>query len=412
MAKITDAINKLTDAQYTLVSQVRDIGSSMASMREEIEKAKLRGLDSTIGGQVKKLDMENAVSTGLFPDLKQDTSDSRALSPPPPPRPRPKTDIDKPGLLPHAVISISDLRIQEASTFISSQCGTKAQLKASLGDVYERATTTSPPFNIAVYGSSDFVSGDIQSKGKWDDEKTEEVQRLIRQKATSKKVTIVDIGANIGWFTLVTASMGHKVISFEPMESNYKIISYNVCNNPGMDVHLFPYGAHEKNQVCQIISGEVNRGDGMSVCNDTNNAWFDNDRSEVGVHGGYLYKRRGQIEMVRIEDYIREDVFLMKIDVEGFEWYALQGAEGLFSSYTVQYIVAEFGPPMMKVQGVDPVKYLKWFVKHGYEIRQTSWSGDIIAPKDIPEWAANHDTVITDVFLTKKSKKTVKAKPN
>lgn len=53
--------------------------------------------------------------------------------------------------------------------------------------------------------------------------------------------TIIDIGANAGFFTLFTASRfpGAKIFSFEPIESNFRQLEINRNLNEGCDITIF-----------------------------------------------------------------------------------------------------------------------------------------------------------------------------
>eukprot|EP01006_Ploeotia_vitrea_P043268 TRINITY_DN66711_c11_g1_i1.p1 TRINITY_DN66711_c11_g1~~TRINITY_DN66711_c11_g1_i1.p1 ORF type:complete len:485 (-),score=57.52 TRINITY_DN66711_c11_g1_i1:2132-3586(-) len=301
-------------------------------------------------------------------------------------------------------VDASAKRMEIAKTFISKQCNNLDGLRASMGAISERVSTTYPPFTVATYAGSDFVSNDIMASGMWDSSKTVFIQNLLRTLG-NKKVTTIDLGANVGWFTFVMAAMGHKVIAFEPMESNWKLITYSVCKNPGMAerVHLYPYGAHERNQVCKMISGEVNRGDGLSICNSTGNTWFNNDQQGLdGWHDGYMYRGRGTIEMIRMDEHVKEDVFLAKLDIEGFELFALKGATNLFKNYNVKYMISEFGPPLMRVMGVNPMDVLNWFDDNNFEIREENFESPVVQRSAFPDLVSRWYGIIGDLYLTPK----------
>lgn len=48
----------------------------------------------------------------------------------------------------------------------------------------------------------------------------------------NKTLVFLDIGANIGWYTLISASKGIKVKAFEPFSSNAFAIKFAKCMNP------------------------------------------------------------------------------------------------------------------------------------------------------------------------------------
>lgn len=52
-------------------------------------------------------------------------------------------------------------------------------------------------------------------------------QQLLQQ----RKGLFVDVGANVGWFTLYVASRGYDVAAFEGMRSNVNLIRSSLCRN-------------------------------------------------------------------------------------------------------------------------------------------------------------------------------------
>lgn len=55
-----------------------------------------------------------------------------------------------------------------------------------------------------------FVSGNLHTQGVWEPQITALLQKALRQDTTS---TLVDVGAHVGYYSLLAAAMGHKVIS-------------------------------------------------------------------------------------------------------------------------------------------------------------------------------------------------------
>ncbi|MFH1234966.1 MAG: FkbM family methyltransferase, partial [Candidatus Diapherotrites archaeon] len=63
-----------------------------------------------------------------------------------------------------------------------------------------------------------------------------------------KKATIIDVGAQIGCFTIKSATIAKKgkIFSFEPMESNFKLLERNVKTNNLNNVLFFHKGIANK----------------------------------------------------------------------------------------------------------------------------------------------------------------------
>ena len=91
------------------------------------------------------------------------------------------------------------------------------------------------------------MSESIASRGAWEREETERLMRLFpceEEEETAsapltnasfakickpksfrgKKGVFLDVGANVGWFSMVALSLGHSVIAFEPFERNVELM--------------------------------------------------------------------------------------------------------------------------------------------------------------------------------------------
>ena len=120
-----------------------------------------------------------------------------------------------------------------------------------------------------------------------------------------KPPLLVDIGANVGWFSLNGAAAGGRVVAFEAMPSNIALLRRSFCANPWLAerIALFGTGLGSKRATCGIISGTTNKGDGHTVCSDDIEEELrkanDNVRNEtyevggVSCHGAKLGATRG-----------------------------------------------------------------------------------------------------------------------
>ena len=50
------------------------------------------------------------------------------------------------------------------------------------------------------------------------------------------------------------------------------------------------------------------------------------------------------VPSIRLDDIVKEDVLLLKVDVEGWEWGVFKGAAGLIRDYKVENIIMEYSP--------------------------------------------------------------------
>ncbi len=124
--------------------------------------------------------------------------------------------------------------------------------------------------------------------------------------------TVIDIGANIGSFTLRAAKNPavDLVYSFEPFPSNYNLMQKNIqLNNLTKKIHLFKYGIGKKKEKRKFYFDP--RG------NATHNLFIKSDKSI-------------EISMLALKDIFEDNALkrcsLLKIDCEGAEYEIFESA--------------------------------------------------------------------------------------
>lgn len=121
----------------------------------------------------------------------------------------------------------------------------------------------------------------------------------------------VDVGANIGFLTLVASNIvgpNGKVISFEPVTSHFKQLEENINRNNIANVDLRQHALGNQKEEKTIFLEKDNKG-GASLVVDTG-------------HKGE------SIKVERWDDLnINGPIHMIKIDVEGYEWEVLKGCK-------------------------------------------------------------------------------------
>jgi len=169
----------------------------------------------------------------------------------------------------------------------------------------------------------------------------------------------VDIGANVGFYTLALARAGWNVTAFEPLSSNIKLLSASLCRNPDLAsrITLHTVGLGPRPEHCTIISRNANVGDGQVRCGPPVSA---------RVQG---YESRGGFDLQRLDDVLAEQklsrIDFLKIDVEGFECEVLAGGPSVLSKYRPRLIQSEVWYDM---ENCAPAEYLAKFRKAKYVI--------------------------------------------
>jgi FkbM family methyltransferase len=149
-------------------------------------------------------------------------------------------------------------------------------------------------------------------------------ERLLLDKLLTPQMVFVDVGANQGELTLCAAKRLHAgtVLSFEPIETNYRCLLENISLNGFQNVAAYNFGLwHEPG--C------------MEMYTSTDRAY--REEWATMFRSGY---RSAEVGVVRVEAF--DEVFsetglerldVMKIDVEGAELPVLRGACGTLKRY-------------------------------------------------------------------------------
>ena len=94
--------------------------------------------------------------------------------------------------------------------------------------------------------SQELFAGNYYPKGVWEPESS----LLVRESLRSGDV-FVDCGANIGYYTCLAASLGAKVIAFEPSPTHFGYLNENVRLNNFTNVITLPFALwNEQKQLC------------------------------------------------------------------------------------------------------------------------------------------------------------------
>jgi FkbM family methyltransferase len=133
---------------------------------------------------------------------------------------------------------------------------------------------------------------------------------IARAKAQAQRFTFVDIGANVGLFSLFVASRAGqeaRILAIEPEPGNLRRLEFNVRANPGVPITVIPKALSDE---AGIVAVELDRRD----------------------RGGTRTKKIGRedtpTETVRVPSQTLLDILAdegidavdaLKIDVEGFE---------------------------------------------------------------------------------------------
>ena len=203
---------------------------------------------------------------------------------------------------------------------------------------------------FAIYAEADDAAVGYHVRGgAYEPDVTAVFHRLVRPGGH-----VLDLGANIGYFTMLAARLvgpAGSVIAVEPNPRNARMVEASRRAN-GFD-HV---------TVVQVAAGNA---PGLLVLN---RAHSNGTTSALPDAQAGAILAAETVGCVRAETLVppgrRIDV--IKADVEGAEYLALRGCTGLIRRDR-PLIVSEFAPSMMQgISGIDGPAYLRWLIGLGY----------------------------------------------
>jgi len=187
-------------------------------------------------------------------------------------------------------------------------------------------------YQMLVFVNED-VGCHIYCYGAFEKNETRLISRLIKANSVC-----FDIGANVGYYTLLMASKARKgqVHSFEPVPRNYHLMSTSTLMNGFDNVKL---------NCCAV--GNVDGHADLSVAKDgAYSSFVDTGRMPM--------KARIRTFVTRLDTYCRENrlekIDFIKVDVEGAEKLVLDGAETILQNHKLKpkVMMLELYGPMLK----------------------------------------------------------------
>lgn len=187
--------------------------------------------------------------------------------------------------------------------------------------MFESETVNNSKYKVDIIKGDKYIGRTIANGYEWDGWMHEDLKKFYRS-----GTKILDVGANIGYNTLMCSEYG-PVESFEPLF--HEFVSRNVSqNNLKNEVNVNRFGLSDVNETVKIYlplpqEGEINYG-GSSM-----NPIDAHDKESVY-----------EVETKVLDEIFDEPVSFVKMDVEGHEERVLNGMKNLLKKYK-PYVLIE-----------------------------------------------------------------------
>lgn len=190
----------------------------------------------------------------------------------------------------------------------------------------------------------------LLQRGQWEDAETRVLSSFLKE-----GMTFVDVGANLGYYTLLAArlvgSSGH-VFSFEPFPANFQLLERNVNSNGYGNVTLIPKAVSDRSGKA-TLQIDSNSSGGHSLSH---------------LRGG---TRSISIETVTLDDYFTGNatsIDVVKTDTEGADPAVFRGMTGILRRHPNLVLFTEFFPRAIQAMGYAPEGYLRDLASCGLQI--------------------------------------------
>ena len=181
----------------------------------------------------------------------------------------------------------------------------------------------------------------------------------------------VDIGANIGYYTILGAEKigaGGKVFAFEPEKENFLLLQKNVVANGFTDRVIL------SNRAISDCAGERE----LFICsyNPGGHSLFNpGQKPEIFITPHVIDNKRINIEIEKVRTTTLDNflghgaiVNFIKMDIQGAEGSAQKGMLNILKNNPQIIIISEFWPAGLVATGNDPKEYLIKFLELGFSI--------------------------------------------
>ncbi len=158
--------------------------------------------------------------------------------------------------------------------------------------------------------------------------------------------TVVDVGANVGYYTLIAASLvgpEGRVYAFEPDPRSFSLLERNVRLNGFSNVVLERKAVADQAGTLRLYLAPENKGDHRIYApSDEQRDWI-------------------EVEAITLDDYFGEraaEVDLVKIDTQGAELSILRGMSRILESSERLVLAMEYWPHGLRDFGEEPGELL------------------------------------------------------
>ena len=200
--------------------------------------------------------------------------------------------------------------------------------------------------SLLAHRDDEVITASLIRWGVWEARETQFLRTLLRPGDT-----FVDVGANIGYFSVLaagcTGSSGY-VIAFEPEPRNLELLHMNLARNGvRANATVFPLAAYSRPCRMALATNEANRGDHVLA-----------PHADTGL----------EVRCVRLDDVLPRSVDVVKIDTQGFDHDVVAGLSQTIAANPALVVLTELSLTKLGDRGVDVDEVLAGYLARGFGI--------------------------------------------
>ena len=178
--------------------------------------------------------------------------------------------------------------------------------------------------------------------------------------------TIIDIGANLGLFTLLLRKQfpNHPIIAFEPSPSTFTALKDNVRRNRAINVSCRQIAVADYDGTVSFCTREYARANAgiLSASED-------------------IMESTIQVPCMTLDSFAfgnnLSEIAFLKVDVEGFEVSVFRGADRVLRVLRPRVIHFEVCPALAARAGFDPAETAAYLANRGYDLYRVARDGHL-----------------------------------
>ena len=227
-------------------------------------------------------------------------------------------------------------------------------------------------FDMFIYNSFDFLSYQIQLNQSLQGEATLNMLSALKYigdkyALENDDIAVIDIGANVGWYTTFFGYFKYTVLSFESLPENNYILKKNFCRNNKdffgnlSTVTIINEVLYPSETYCDYYKDKKNSKKNLVLCDKSKEKNLDKD-----------YIKIDQVKTKKLSNFLplitNKHVILIRLDLEYEGEMAILSGKELIYKYHIPYIFIEFNMLMFALHETRPQDFLRFFTENGYKI--------------------------------------------